>query len=1091
MGNVPGRGYGNRGGYGNPRSGFGGYGYARGGNGNSHHGLPMSPSFPQSLPKSCLLNPSTAPLPPPSASSVILSLTEDEKQAVCEKSYLGNKGYSIPKTCLSKTEIDYLKKETSLTPKVMGPSFGAPGTQKPPPDYPYYRENSTHLYLPRAFGISRYGLPYETRISPGRDASKALAFASDKPLRDYQNEIIGVFLEHVRKQVLEFETVVESDAGDVESMSMKSPTALIPPEKNSGNQTHLDPVPVLERVDYGGGGILEVPCGRGKCLAKNTPILMYDGSIKKVQDVEVGDWLMGDDSTPRLVLSLARGREKMYQIKSRHSEDDVSYTVNESHILSLKNAEGEVIDIPLLEYLKYLDILEPELSSSLPYYYGYRVPIVFEHHQVYRNPYKVGLQHVWKDLQLSSEFRRNSSHILKEVLAGMIDSHGIYTGFVLSSVNGKIVVEKEGGYEIMLSKSNKHLSDSIVFIARSLGFKAVKKYSQYSCVERPSFCCSVFIQGERIHTIPVRIDAMRDACIRDSSLRPEILKRGCGLLYELVITEKGEADYYGFEIDGNRRFVLGDFSVTHNTVMALKIISEIGRPALIFVNKGFLADQWLERIATYLPHASVGRIQADIFDIEGRDIVICMIQTIYDRDYTSQGVFRDFGITVIDEVHRIGSGEYSKAMFNITTPYVLGISATVDRKDGMEQALKLFIGDVLYSDKRQDGDAVQIRCVEYADATNEEYNVVEYDFRGNVKYATMMSKICEYRPRLDFLFRILVDLVEEYPEDISEMGGCGIPPLKPATAGPGTGPGTLENYFAKTGEEKGAVDCLVCHRSVCASDFIQTSCGHSFCETCLDDLETPKCPLCKKRFTLLMNSMETSTAPSASGSCVTGTGTTTRLTEYPGQNQIIVLAQYRSVLRELYKRIQSTGLTTVGYYVGGMKQEDLDISKTKQILLATYSMASEGLDVATLSTLVFATPRTDIKQSVGRILRQKHERNPIVVDVVDSHGTFKNQWSKRRAYYKQNGYAIYRISCDQYAGGGMKDIEKTWKLLFDPSSVAKGPKVVGKKGEILGSGGGGGGRGLFVEKGVSEEVDSDGDDSEAIRKMAFDGVCML
>jgi hypothetical protein len=371
---------------------------------------------------------------------------------------------------------------------------------------------------------------------------------------------------------------------------------------------------------------------------------------------------------------------------------------------------------------------------------------------------------------------------------------------------------------------------------------------------------------------------------------------------------------------------------------------------------------------------------------------------------------------------------------------------------------------------------------------DDKYNEVEHDFRGNVKYATMMSKICEHRPRLDFLFRILADLVEEYPEDISEMGGCGFSPLKPTT--------TLENYFlktggnGKTGEEKGAVECLVCHRQVCSEDFIQTSCGHSFCDTCLDDLDTPKCPLCKKRFTLLMDStsssMESPIAP-----LVPPIGTP-RLTEYPGQNQIIVLAQYRSVLKELYKRIQSTGLTTVGYYVGGMKQEDLDISKTKQILLATYSMASEGLDVATLSTLVFATPRTDIKQSVGRILRQKHARNPIVVDVVDSHSTFKNQWSKRRAYYKQNGYAIYKTTSDQYVTGGngtggMKDVEKTWKQVFSPSSVAKGAKVVGKKGEILEKGGYGN---IAGERG-GEGIDSDEDDSEAIRKMAFDGECMI
>jgi hypothetical protein len=335
--------------------------------------------------------------------------------------------------------------------------------------------------------------------------------------------------------------------------------------------------------------------------------------------------------------------------------------------------------------------------------------------------------------------------------------------------------------------------------------------------------------------------------------------------------------------------------------------------------------------------------------------------------------------------------------------------------------------------------------VEYSDPSNAEYNKVEEDYRGNVKYSTMMSKICEYRPRLDFLFRILTDLVEEYPEDISGEFGC-----------------SPQNSPKNPTEEKGGetAECPVCRNHVATDEFIQTSCSHSFCEKCMDDLETPKCPLCKKRFSISYSVSE----PESTGG-VPGINLKP-LTEYPGQNQIIVLAQYRSVLKELYKRIQTSRLTTVGYYVGGMKQEELDISKTKQILLATYSMASEGLDVATLSTLVFATPRTDIKQSVGRILRQKHARNPIVVDVVDSHTTFKNQWSKRRAYYKQNSYVIYRNSCDLYSN--MKNVEKTWKCIFSPKIPTAVPKTGLKKGE-----------------------DSDEDDSEAIRKMAFDGVCML
>lgn len=73
--------------------------------------------------------------------------------------------------------------------------------------------------------------------------------------------------------------------------------------------------------------------GSGKCFSVDTPILMYDGSIKMVQDVKVGDIVMGDDSTPRNVLNLVRGRDTMYEVIPTKGD---SYTFNSEHILSLK-----------------------------------------------------------------------------------------------------------------------------------------------------------------------------------------------------------------------------------------------------------------------------------------------------------------------------------------------------------------------------------------------------------------------------------------------------------------------------------------------------------------------------------------------------------------------------------------------------------------------------------------------------------------------------------------------------------------------------------------------------------------------------------
>ena len=75
------------------------------------------------------------------------------------------------------------------------------------------------------------------------------------------------------------------------------------------------------------------PPGTGKCLAKDTPVIMFNGQIKKVQNIQIGECIMGDDSTPRFVLSLSSGKEMMYKIKQSLGDN---YIVNESHILSLK-----------------------------------------------------------------------------------------------------------------------------------------------------------------------------------------------------------------------------------------------------------------------------------------------------------------------------------------------------------------------------------------------------------------------------------------------------------------------------------------------------------------------------------------------------------------------------------------------------------------------------------------------------------------------------------------------------------------------------------------------------------------------------------
>ena len=104
----------------------------------------------------------------------------------------------------------------------------------------------------------------------------------------------------------------------------------------------------------GNGGILEVPCGRGKCNGINTPIMQYDGTIKMVQDIKVGDIIMGDDSTPRRVLSLARGEDNMYDIiHSLNNKDEIT-TVTSSEITGAEKNKLSPTDLGLVvtDFLK-------------------------------------------------------------------------------------------------------------------------------------------------------------------------------------------------------------------------------------------------------------------------------------------------------------------------------------------------------------------------------------------------------------------------------------------------------------------------------------------------------------------------------------------------------------------------------------------------------------------------------------------------------------------------------------------------------------------------------------------------------------------
>ena len=151
--------------------------------------------------------------------------------------------------------------------------------------------------------------------------------------------------------------------------------------------------------------------------------------------------------------------------------------------------------------------------------------------------------------------------------------------------------------------------------------------------------------------------------------------------------------------------------------------------------------------------------------------------------------------------------------------------------------------------------------------------------------------------------------------------------------------------------------------------------------------------------------------------------------------QIMILCHNRSLLTYLYESIIEQNIASVGYYVGGMKPIKLQETETKQIVLATYAMAAEALDIKTLSTLVMVTPKTDITQSVGRILRVKNN-NPIIVDIIDTHSIFQNQWTQRKKFYKKCNYSIRQVDSSKYTNMSIDwYTDLTWKRVFDPKQT--------------------------------------------------------
>ena len=369
--------------------------------------------------------------------------------------------------------------------------------------------------------------------------------------------------------------------------------------------------------------------GMGKCLGKGTKVLMFDGSLKNVEDISENELLMGDDSTPRKVLSIARGREKMYWI---HQNKAMSYSVNESHILSLKRSrnegnhkQGDVLNITVKDYLEKSD----KFKSN---YKGYKVAVEFDSKELPLEPYYLGLwlgdghsysqritnidneiidylndyatrleselvvyeqenrtnnySIVNRNKFVSEEFTTciqselrtlnliqnkhipnnyliNSAENRLKLLAGIIDSDGYYT----SQFNCFEIVQKD-----------EKLLNQIKFLCDSLGYRTSVRKKKTSIkstgFEGEAFRLRIF---GNLNEIPTKVKRKR---AREWKSKVDWKVTGIEVEFDKV------DDYYGFEINGNRLFLLEDCTVTHNTAfvlsMARNIAIDFGHPVALF-----------------------------------------------------------------------------------------------------------------------------------------------------------------------------------------------------------------------------------------------------------------------------------------------------------------------------------------------------------------------------------------------------------------------------------------------------------------------------------------------------------------------------
>lgn len=478
----------------------------------------------------------------------------------------------------------------------------------------------------------------------------------------------------------------------------------------------------------GTGFILEAKAGFGKCHGKGVEVLLFDGSIKKVEDVVVGDLLIGPDSLPRKVLSLGRGRSELFKITPKGGEP---FTCNAEHILSLQmSGSGEKVLRSLAELEK--ENREFKHSAKL-----WRSPIIFSKKAVPFDPYLVGLYigdgsrkipcltlgdkdteviewvknwayhnlyevreelgqgctmyhltQTWKpenslrsellpiicvddEKRIPKEYLINSEYVRLQVLAGLLDSDGYLV--------------KKTVFDLVTKFKN--LAEDVAMLGRSLGYRCTVSPCRKGCGDFSGLYYRVIISGDTDH-IPCKLPR-RQATHRKQK---KDWRR-----YGFTVESIGIGDYFGFQLSGDGLYLLKDFMVTHNTVCLLSMLSILRRTALIVVPRSNLIKQWTDRAIehTSLTAQDIGWVEGGKGSWRGKKLVIGLVHSLaldrMDDDFRTY-----FGVTVFDEVDRsVPPATFAPVVAMMPTKYRIGASATIHRPDGLHVIFEKHVGQYL------------------------------------------------------------------------------------------------------------------------------------------------------------------------------------------------------------------------------------------------------------------------------------------------------------------------------------------------------------------------------------------------------------